>query len=77
MPIENFLSFCLFTFWLISKQTADPQKNVEDIEWRAIDELRFGVRRISVRSTVTKLEDKMCFVNKQLTLQYKFHTRNF
>ena len=63
----------LFTFWLISKQTADRQKNVEGIEWRAIDDLRFGVRRISVPSTVTKLQGNMCFVNKQLTLQYKSH----
>ena len=68
MPILKVTYFFLFTFWLISKQTADPQKNVEGIEWRAIDELRFGVRRISVPSTVTKPEAKMCFVNKQLTL---------
>ena len=63
----------LFTFWLISKQTADPQKNVEGIEWRAIDDLRFGVRRISVPSTVTKLQDNMCFVNKQLYIYIKSH----
>ena len=63
----------LFTFWLISKQTADRQKNVKGIEWRAINDLRFGVRRISVPSTVTKLQGNMCFVNKQLTLQYKSH----
>ena len=32
--------FC--TYWPISKQTADVQKNVEGIEWPAIDALRFG-----------------------------------
>ena len=63
----------LFTFWLISKQTADRQKNVEGIEWRAIDDLHFGVRRISVPSTVTKLQGNMCFVNKQLYIYIKSH----
>ena len=63
----------LFTFWLISKQTADQQKNVEGIEWRAINDLRFGVRRISVPSTVTKLQGNMCFVNKQLYIYIKSH----
>ena len=43
MPILKVTYFFLFTFWLISKQTADPQKNVEGIEWRAIDDLRFGI----------------------------------
>ena len=32
----------LFTFWPISKQTVDVQKKVEDIEWPAINGLRFG-----------------------------------
>ena len=57
----------LFTSWLISKQTADCQKNVEGIKWPAIDDERFGMHKISVLSMVTKLQDKRCFVNKQLT----------
>ena len=57
----------LFTSWLISKQTADCQKNVEGVKWPAIDDERFGMHKISVLSMVTKLQDKRCFVNKQLT----------
>ena len=44
----------LFTFWLLSKQTADWQKNVDGIKWRAIDDERLEVHSISVPSTVTK-----------------------
>ena len=32
----------MFTFWPISKQTVDVQKNVEGIEWLAIAVLRFA-----------------------------------
>ena len=62
----------LFTFWLISKQSADPLKNVEGIKWRAMSDKRFGVHRISVRSMVTELQAKRCFVNKQLTYDKNF-----
>ena len=65
----------LFTFWLISKQTADWLKICEGIKWPAIDGQRFGVHRISVRSMVTELQAKRCFVNKQLTYSKNFeHT---
>ena len=33
---------------------------------------RFGVHRISVRSMVTELQAKRCFVNKQLTYDKNF-----
>ena len=49
----------LFTFWPIIKQTFDVQKNVEGLEWPAIDALRIGYH--------TNPQVKMCFVNKQLT----------
>ena len=62
----------LFTFWLISKQSADPLKNVEGIKSRAMSDKRFGVHRISVRSMVTELQAKRCFVNKQLTYDKNF-----
>ena len=52
------LSF-LLTFWPISKQTADIQKNVEGIEWPAIDALRFGYHSFSVPSTVTKPQEDL------------------
>ena len=55
------------SFWSISKQTADVQKNVKDIEWPAIDALRFGYHSFSVPWTVTVPQVKRCFVNKQLT----------
>ena len=57
----------LFTFWPISKQTADVQKNVEGLEWPAINVLRIGYHSFSVTSTVRKPQLKRCFVNKQLT----------
>ena len=43
-PYCNEMTPTIFTFifWLISKQTADVQKNVEDMEWPAIVALRFG-----------------------------------
>ena len=67
----------LFTFWLISKQSADPLKNVEGIKWRAMSDKRFGVHRISVRSMVTELQAKRCFVNKQLTYSKNFERTLF
>ena len=67
----------LFTFWLISKQTADWLKICEGIKWPAIDGQRFGVHRISVRSMVTELQAKRCFVNKQLTYSKNFERTLF
>ena len=43
------------TFWPISKQTADVKKNVDGIDWPAIDALRLGYHSFSVPSMVTKL----------------------
>ena len=57
----------LFTFWPISKQTADVQKNVDGIEWPAIDALCIGYHSFSVTSMVREPQLKRCFVNKQLT----------
>ena len=41
--MQKVLISFLFTLWLISKQTADSQKNVEDVKLRAIDDEHFGV----------------------------------
>ena len=51
----------LFTFWLISKQTADQEKNDKDVKWPAIDDKRFDMHRVSERSTVMKVLDKMFY----------------
>ena len=64
--LKNPIDF-LFTFWPISKQTFDVQKNVEGLEWPAIDALRIGYHRFSVTSMVMNPQVKTCFVNKQLT----------
>ena len=58
----------LFIFWLISKQTADSQKNVKDIKRPAMNDEGFGMHMISVLPMVVKLQVKSCFVNKQLTM---------
>ena len=49
----------LFTFWLLSKQTADWQKNVDGTKWRAIDDERLEMHSISVPSTVTNPQAKL------------------
>ena len=64
--LKNPIDF-LFTFWPISKQTFDVQKNVEGLEWPAIDALRIGYHRFFVTSMVMNPQVKTCFVNKQLT----------
>ena len=64
--LKNPIDF-LFTFWPIIKQTFDVQKNVEGLEWPAIDALRIGYHRFSVTSMIMNPQVKMCFVNKQLT----------
>ena len=63
------VTLLVFIFLLINRQTADPQENVEGIKWRAIDDKCFGMYKIFVLSMVTKLQEKSCFVNKQLTEQ--------
>ena len=59
--------FFSFLLWLLSKQIDDVLKNVDDIEWPAINALRIGYHIFSVTSTVRKPQLKRCFVNKQLT----------
>ena len=71
------VTLLVFIFLLINRQTADPQENVEGIKWPAIDDVRFGMHKISVLSTVTKLQAKRCFVNKQLTYDENFERRLF
>ena len=57
----------LFTFWPVSKKIADVQKNVDGIEWLAIDTLHIGYHSFSVPSTVRQPYAKRCFVNKFLS----------
>ena len=64
--LKNPIDF-LFTFWPIIKQTFNVQKNVEGLEWPAIDALHIGYHRFSVTSMVMNPQVKTCFVNKQLT----------
>ena len=49
--LKNPINF-LFTFWQISKHTADVQNNVDSIESLAIDALHFGQYTFYVPSMV-------------------------